>query len=31
MDGCWRDHIFMEKIKHLNQIFFVSIYVFVMK
>jgi hypothetical protein len=31
MHGCWRDPIFMEEINHLNQIFFVSIHVFVMK
>jgi hypothetical protein len=31
MHGYWRDHIFMEEIKHSNQIFFVSIHVFVMK
>jgi hypothetical protein len=27
MHGCWRDPIFMEEIKHLNQIFFVCIHV----
>jgi hypothetical protein len=32
MHGHWRDPIFMEEIKHLNQIFlFVSIHDFVMK
>jgi hypothetical protein len=31
MHGCWRDPIFMEEIKYLNQFFFVSIHVFVMK
>jgi hypothetical protein len=27
MHGCWRDPIFMEEIKHLNQIIFVSMHV----
>jgi hypothetical protein len=26
MHGCWRDFIFMEEIKHLNYIFFVSMH-----